>query len=85
VNFYTVFTHPDQKDDPTIPAGGSAGEDGRLSVTSTGGNVNITWTGAGFTLQSAPSLGGAWSNVSASGNAYSTAASGQRLFFRLFK
>lgn len=62
LNFYTVFTHPDPKDDPTPPVGG--GTRPTLIVTRSGGNVTITSSPqplpAGFVLELAPSISGPW-------------------------
>lgn len=55
-----------------------------LSVRQSGGNTILAWPGSGWTLQSASSLNGPWSDVAGatSGYSYST-MSGPRMFFRL--
>ena len=85
INFYTVFSSPDPKEDPTTPAGGSTGGDGVMTVARTGSNISITWTGSGFTLQSATAIGGTWTPVTTTGNSYTAAITGQNMFFRLKK
>jgi hypothetical protein len=85
INFYTVFSSPDPKDDPTAPADGSTGGDGVMTVARAGANISITWTGSGFTLQSSSAIGGTWTPVTTTGNSYSAAIAGQNMFFRLKK
>lgn len=63
INFYTVISHPDPKDDPT-PAVGSGGTAPRLMVTRTGGNVTVTSDPQplpeGFVLELGPTVNGPW-------------------------
>lgn len=59
-----------------------------LSLTTSGGNVSISWpaTAAGFTLQSSTNLGSTnWTSISTTTNLFITPASGNARFFRLFK
>jgi hypothetical protein len=82
LNFYTVFSHPDPKDDPTTPVGGLVQP--KLTIARAGDNVTITWDAPGFVLQSSPAVTGApWTKVQTTGNTYTTAISGSALFFRL--
>jgi hypothetical protein len=82
VNFYTVLSHPDPKDDPTAAVGGSNGP--KLSISRTAGNVTITWDLDGFTLQKASVITGPWSPVTTTGKTFTTAATGTA-FYRLNK
>lgn len=86
VNFYTVFTHPDPKEDPTTPVGGTSGAP-TMTITRNAGVTTITWTAAaGFTLQSAPALGGTWTDVATTGNSYTVTGNAKSAeFFRLRK
>jgi hypothetical protein len=84
INFYTVFSHPDPKDDPTPAVGGTGGQPS-LTIAQSGANVTVSWTATGFTLESTSTLGGAWTPVTTAGNSYNTAASGTRQFYRLHK
>lgn len=63
INFYTVISHPDPKDDPTPPAGGGDVVP-RLSVTRAGGSVTVTSEPqplpAGFVLELGPTVNGPW-------------------------
>jgi hypothetical protein len=47
------------------------------------GTITITWTGSSATLESAPALSGPWSSESATGNSFTTTATGPVKFFRL--
>ncbi len=65
----------------------TGGTPGTLSITTSAGNVNVTWTGSG-TLQWAPVLTGKtsdWSNVTPapSGNSYTAPIGSGALYFRL--
>jgi len=85
INFYTVFTHPDPKDDPTPPVG-TTGNGPKLTITRSGGNITITWDQDGFTLQTSPLItGGTWTAVTTTGRSYTTAATAGTAFFRLNK
>jgi hypothetical protein len=55
-----------------------------LSVTTSGGNITVTWTGSG-TLQSASGLTGTWTAVTPAptGNTYTAPIGSGDLFFRL--
>ena len=85
VNFYTVLSHPDPKDDPThrlAPTGNGP----KLTITRSGGNITITWDQDGFTLQTSPVItGGTWTTVTTTGRSYTTAATSGTAFFRLNK
>lgn len=63
INFYTVISHPDPKDDPTPPVGGG-GDSVKLTVTRVGNNLNITSSPqplpAGYVLQLGASVTGPW-------------------------
>jgi hypothetical protein len=64
VNFYTVFSHPDPKDDPTTPVGGAALT--ISSVTRSAGRLNVSWTGGAgpFVIQKKVQLTDAsWTEV----------------------
>lgn len=66
INFFTVFTHPNPKDDPTTPVGGAVVGAPALSIALSGNNVVISWpvSATGFGLQSTDSLAPAnWSNL----------------------
>lgn len=89
VNFFTVFSHPAPKDDPTTPAGGG-GQTGGISISSfaaSAGKLNVTWTGGTgpFTVQKKTTLTDAnWVDVTTS--ATTSAAldiSGATGFFRV--
>ncbi|HOA60846.1 MAG TPA: hypothetical protein PLY00_10440 [Verrucomicrobiota bacterium] len=54
----------------------------RLTVTQSGANVVITWSGGG-TLQSATALSGAWADVPGAASSYTTPASDAMRFFRV--
>jgi len=88
INFYTVFSHPDPKEDPTTPASGTSGGGPTLVISRSGANVTMTWTGSGFTLQSAGTLGGTvtWNDIATTGNTYTSAGTpGAAQFYRLHK
>lgn len=84
VNFFTVISHPAPKEDPTTPVGGGTSE-GKLSIAKAGANVSITWTGSGFVLQSAPTVTGAWTTVTTTGNSHTATPGGAAAFYRLSK
>jgi hypothetical protein len=52
------------------------------SVTKSGDNLVIQWTGTG-TLQSAESLAGLWTDISNAPNPYTVPATGPAMFFRI--
>jgi len=81
--FYTVFSHPDPKEDPTAAA---TGGDISLSIVRAGNNVTITWTADGVGLETAPSIGvgAVWTSVTTTGKSYSPAPTGTA-FYRLKK
>ena len=56
-----------------------------LSISGAAGALTITWEGNDFKLQSTSSLSGGWTDVTTTGNSYSTTPAGGSLFFRLFK
>ncbi|HTG44008.1 MAG TPA: hypothetical protein VK633_05700, partial [Verrucomicrobiae bacterium] len=84
VNFYTVISHPDPKNDPT-PAAGAVGGLPTLTVTRTGANTVISWTEDGFVFQSAPRIGGTWSDVAVTGKSHTVTGNSGSAFFRLKK
>ena len=55
VNFYTVFSHPAPKDDPTAPTGGVV-DPAQLQISMQAGNIVINW--ATGTLVSSPNVKG---------------------------
>ncbi|MBM3879629.1 MAG: hypothetical protein FJ387_07895 [Verrucomicrobia bacterium] len=84
LNFYTVITHPDPKDDPTTPVGGAAP---MLTIVRAGNNLTISWpAGAvGFTLESKNSLSdAAWTTVGTQNPTTVTIGAGNK-FYRLRK
>lgn len=52
------------------------------SIALVGGNVRISWEGAGR-LQSAPSINGPWSDVAGATSPYSVPPTGSQMYFRL--
>jgi hypothetical protein len=56
-----------------------------LSITRTTGNLTLSWTGAGFKLQSTSSLSGAWRDVNTTGHSHTIAIAGESIFYRLIK
>ncbi len=84
LNFYTVFSHPSPKDDPT-PGVSSGGGQPTLTITRNGANAVISWTGSGFTLESTAKLGGTWTSVSTTGTSYTVNPGSGNLFYRLKK
>lgn len=54
-----------------------------LNITSSGGNVTLTWTNPAFTLQAAPSVTGTYTNVTSATSPYTISAGEARKFFRL--
>jgi hypothetical protein len=54
-----------------------------LNIAATGNNVTLTWTNAAFTLQAAPNVTGAYTNVPGATSPYVVPASGAARFFRL--
>jgi hypothetical protein len=54
-----------------------------LNVSSSGGNVTLTWTNSQFSLQAAPSITGTFTNVPGAVSGYTVPASGQGQFYRL--
>lgn len=79
--FYTVFAHPDPKNDPTAGVGGGSGA--QLSATRNGSNIVLSWTASGLVLQSASSITGPWTTVATTGNTHTAAIAGGAMFFRL--
>lgn len=61
VNFYTVISHPDPKDDPTTPVGGGAPEFTKIQRNADG-SITVEWTGGGA-LEAAPAVTGPWTLV----------------------
>jgi hypothetical protein len=87
VNFYTVFSHPDPKDDPTPPVGGSGAALTITDVKAAGNSVSLTWTGgtAPYLVQMKPSLSDSnWIGVLTTSNASATVTKvGNVGFFRV--
>jgi hypothetical protein len=86
VNFYTVFTHPSAKDDPTTPAGGVVNAP-TLKIERVGSNVTLSWDAAftGFTLESKAALADAtWTTVGV-GNPVTQPVGAGSKFYRLRK
>lgn len=54
-----------------------------LSIALAGTNAVLTWTNAAFTLQAAPAIGSAYTNVSGAASPYTNAVTGAQQFFRL--
>lgn len=80
VNFYTVFSHPAPKDDPTTPAGGGAGA-GSVQIAAEGGQVVITWTSG--TLVSSTTVKGAYVPVAGAASPYKVAPTGAAVFYQV--
>jgi hypothetical protein len=65
------------------PAGG---EDSEMSVSRSGGNITISWTGAGFRLQESATVNGTYTDVAGvTGTSHTTPTSGAARFFRTIK
>ncbi len=62
--------------------GGPVTGSGKLSVTASGGKVNITWGGSG-TLQQATSISGPWTDIAGAANPYPATPAGSAGFFRV--
>ncbi|HEX3799863.1 MAG TPA: hypothetical protein VH413_14305 [Verrucomicrobiae bacterium] len=56
---------------------------GMVAFHMSGTNMVLTWPGANFILQSAPSPAGAWNNISGATSPYTNAVSSSPKFFRL--
>lgn len=86
LNFFTVFTHPDPKDDPTPPAGGP-GEAPALQINASAGSVTISWAPStpGFLLESTDSLTSPVWTAAPAGNPVTIPISGTTKFYRLKK
>jgi hypothetical protein len=54
-----------------------------LDIQQSNGTVVLSWTNAGFCLQSGPDLGSGFTNVSGAGSPYATPIAGSQQFFRL--
>jgi hypothetical protein len=86
VNFYTVFTHPSPKDDPTTPVGGVVGGPS-LHAAISGTSITLSWdvSAAGFTLESKAKLSdAAWTTIGTQNPTTETIGSGSK-FYRLRK
>ena len=79
VNFYTVFSHPSPKDDPTTPASGGGGSD--LKVARDGAQIVISW-GSG-TLVSSATVKGPYTAVTGASSPYRVAPTGNTMFFQV--
>jgi hypothetical protein len=85
VNFYTVFSHPIPKEDPTTPVAGAGGP--TLKIALTGSTVTLSWDTAfaGYTLESKAALSDAtWTTVGTANPTTETAGAGAK-FYRLRK
>ncbi|MBM3835367.1 MAG: hypothetical protein FJ403_19245 [Verrucomicrobia bacterium] len=80
---YTVISHPAPAEDPTTPAGGGGSAPPPLAISRSGNNITITWTGAGFALQSSAKVTGPWQNQPTTGNSLTAQATDTARFFRL--
>jgi hypothetical protein len=54
-----------------------------LSITRSGNNVVLSWTGAGYVLQSASAVNGPYTTISGATSPYTVPASARQQFFRL--
>lgn len=64
----------------------SSGVAPTLAATLSGGSLNVTWTGSGYTLEGSSTLGGTYSPVAGAGaNSASIPTTGSQLFLRLRK
>jgi len=54
-----------------------------LNIERAGSQVVLTWTNAGFNLQSAPSVTGLFTNISGAASPYTNSMTGDRMYFRL--
>jgi len=54
-----------------------------LTVTTSGSNITVSWTPAGGTLQSAPTVAGPWTTVTGAATPYTTSAATGTTFFRV--
>jgi hypothetical protein len=57
----------------------------RLTIQPLGTNVLLNWTNAGFYLQAAPALTGAYTNVPGATSPYTNPIAGSKQFFRLIE
>ena len=80
VNFYTVFSHPAPKDDPTPPAGGGSGPSA-IQIASQGGQVVITWTSGA--LVSSSTVNGSYTPVAGATSPYKVAPTGAAVFYQV--
>jgi len=54
-----------------------------LNIERAGSQVVLTWTNAGFNLQSAPSITGFFTNIPGAASPYTNSITGDRMYFRL--
>jgi len=54
-----------------------------LSIQESGGNVTVSWTGTGGTLQSAPAATGPWANTGNNANPQTLGPTNSAMFFRV--
>jgi hypothetical protein len=80
VNFYTVFSHPAPKDDPTPPAGGTV-DPTQLQISMQAGNIVINW--ATGTLVSSPNVKGPYTAVPNASKPYTVPATGSATFYQV--
>ena len=83
VNFYTVVSHPDPKDDPTTPAGGASARPTFASPKLSGATLSFAWTGGGK-LQEAAEITGPWTDVAGNpAGSFAVQTTGARKFYRV--
>ena len=82
LNFYTVISHPDPKNDPTIPVGGVPAPPTIKSITSSQAGVTITWDG-GAVLQGSDKVNGPYTDNATARSPFTTAPAGTARFYRL--
>jgi hypothetical protein len=61
----------------------AAGVPSSLSIQESGGNVTVSWTGTGGTLQSAPAVTGPWANTGNNANPQTLGPTNSVMFFRV--
>ena len=84
INFYTVFSHPAPKDDPTMPVGGFTTAP-TLKYSVAAGKITISWEGTGYTLESKQKLTDASWTVIGTQNSVTESIGTTSKFYRLRK
>ncbi|MDA1272910.1 MAG: hypothetical protein O2960_02495 [Verrucomicrobia bacterium] len=83
INFYTVISHPDPKDDPTTPVGGAAAGSRFTQTALSGSTLTISWTGGGK-LQEAANITGPWTDAAGNPSGSTTVqTTGTHKFYRI--